>query len=253
MPRLVAAILTKNVALHIGECIQSVAWADAVLVSDSYSDDGTAEIARQMGASVVQHPFVNFAAQRNMALDDARAMGAEWVFFIDADERCTPELAAEISRVVQGGTAAGWWVPRYNYIMGRQMRGGGWYPDHQLRVLQVGRAHYDPARAVHEVVILDGQAGYLQEHLIHYNYDTLSQFQTKQGRYQALEAQVLYQQGVRPRPWTYLSMPVREFWRRYVKLKGYQDGWVGLLLCGLMGWYTLGAYLRLGALCRQKR
>ena len=248
MPALVASILTKNEARHIGECIQSVAWADAVLLSDSYSDDGTVEIARRMGAGVVQRPFVNFAEQRNLALDDARALGAEWVFFIDADERVTPELASEIRRVVGDGPTAGWWVPRYNYIMGRRMRGGGWYPDHQLRLLRAERARYDPARAVHEIVILDGPAGYLQAHLIHYNYDTLAQFQAKQGRYQALEAGVLYGQGVRPRPWTYLSMPLREFWRRYVQLQGYRDGWVGLLLCGLMGWYTWRTYVRLGRL-----
>jgi hypothetical protein len=251
VPALVAAILTKNEARHIQECIQSVAWAEAVLLSDSYSDDGTVEIARRMGANVVQRPFVNFAEQRNLALDDARAMGAEWVFFIDADERVTPELAVEIRRVVGDGTTAGWWVPRYNYIMGRRMRGGGWYPDHQLRLLRAERARYDPTRAVHEIVILDGPAGYLHEHLIHYNYDTLAQFRAKQGRYQVLEAGVLYGQGVRPRPWTYLSMPLREFWRRYVQLQGYRDGWVGLLLCGLMGWYTWRTYVRLGRLYSQ--
>jgi glycosyltransferase involved in cell wall biosynthesis len=252
MPKLIAVILTKNEHRHIRECIQSVAWTDRVLVSDSYSDDGTVEIAEQMGTSVIQSPFVNFAQQRNMALADARTMGAEWVLFIDADERATPELAAEVTRVTQDEKVVGWWVPRYNYIMGHKMRGGGWYPDHQLRLLRADCAHYDPARGVHEVVILDGEAGYLKEHLIHYNYDTLAHFRAKQNRYQALETRMLYSQGVRPRPWTYFSMPVREFWRRYVGLKGYLDGTVGLLLCGLMGWYTFRTYLRLGNLVRQE-
>jgi len=251
VPELVAAILTKDEARHVKECIQSVAWADGVLVSDSYSDDGTVEIARQMGASVVQHPFINFAEQRNTALADVRAMGAEWVFFIDADERATPELAVEISRVIRQGTAAGWWVPRYNYVVGHRMRGGGWYPDYQLRLLRIDRASYDPRREVHEVVILDGEAGYLQEHLIHYNYDTLAQFRAKQNRYQEFEAKILYQQGVHPRPWTCLSMPLREFWRRYVVLNGYLDGWIGLVVCGLMAWYTGRAYVRLAHLRRQ--
>jgi hypothetical protein len=143
----------------------------------------------------------------------------------------------------------GWWVPRYNYIIGHMMRGGGWYPDHQLRVLKVGHAHY--ARAVHEVVHLDGQAGYLREHMIHYNYETLAQFHAKQQRYQKLEAEILYDRGIEPHPWTYLSMPLREFWRRYVQLKGYRDGWLGLLLCGLMSWYVFRTYLRLGGLHRR--
>ena len=252
MPKLFAVILTKNEARHIEECIQSVAWADGVLVSDSYSKDGTVEIADQLGATVVQHPFVNWAEQRNIALADAQALGAEWIFFIDADERATPKLATEIVQVIRDETAAGWWVPRYNYIMGHKMRGGGWYPDHQLRLLHAEHAKYDPSRGVHEVVILDGDAGYLKEHLIHYNYDTLAQFRAKQGRYLDFEAQILYDEGVCPRPWTYFSMPLREFWRRYVTLKGYRDGWVGLLVCGLLGWYTFHTYTRLGRLCRQR-
>jgi len=252
VPRLIAVILTKNEARHIRECIQSVAWADEVLISDSYSDDGTVVIAQQMGASVVQHPFVNFAEQRNMALADAKTLGAEWVFFIDADERATPELATEIDHAIQSGTAAGWWVPRYNYILGHKMRGGGWYPDHQLRLLQVDHARYDPSREVHETATLSGEAKYLQEHLIHYNYDTLAHFRAKQDRYQEFEARILYDQGMQPRPWTYFSMPLREFWRRYIKLKGYRDGWIGLLLCGFMGWYTFLTYVRLSQLHHQQ-
>jgi (heptosyl)LPS beta-1,4-glucosyltransferase len=252
MPTLVAVILTKNERRHIRECIQSVDWIDRVLVSDSYSDDGTAEIADHMGARVIQSPFVNFAEQRNTALADARSMGADWVFFIDADERATPELAAEVSRVTQGEDVVGWWIPRYNYIMGHKMRGGGWYPDHQLRLLKADCARYDPSRGVHEVVILDGEAGYLKEHLIHYNYDSLAHFRAKQNRYHELEIRTLYNRGVRPRPWTYFSMPVREFWRRYVTLKGYLDAEIGLLLCGLMGWYTFRTYVQLGNLVRQE-
>jgi (heptosyl)LPS beta-1,4-glucosyltransferase len=248
---LLAVILTKNEERHIRECIQTVTWADGVLISDSYSEDATAEIAQQLGATVVQHRFINFAEQRNIALADAKAREAEWVFFIDADERATPELGDEIRRVIQNRTEVGWWVPRYNYILGHKMVSGGWYPDHQLRLLKIDHARYDPTREVHETVILDGEAGYLDEHLIHYNYDTLASFRAKQNRYLMFEAKILYDQGIHPRPWTYISMPLREFWRRYIRLQGYRDGWVGLLLCGLMGWYTFRAYRRLGYLRRQ--
>ncbi len=250
MANLMAIILTKNEARHISDCIESVAWADSVMVSDSYSDDGTVETARQQGAIVVQSPFVNFAEQRNAALDEARARGAEWVFFIDADERATSALGKEMRQAVQETGIVGWWVPRYNFIMGHRMRGGGWYPDAQLRVLRVNRACYDPVRQVHETVILDGDAGTLQEHLIHYNYDSLAEFRLKQGRYLAFEARILLDRGIRPRPWTYVSMPLREFWRRYVSLEGYRDGWVGLLVCGLMGWYTFRTYQTLDRLRR---
>ncbi len=250
MPNLMAVILTKNEARHIAECIKSVDWVDKVLLSDSFSEDGTVTIARQLGAETVQSPFVNFAEQRNLSLSEAQARGAEWVFFIDADERATPQLGVEVRQVIQRSDVVGWWVPRYNYIMGHRMRGGGWYPDPQLRLMRPDRARYDPARQVHETVLLDGDEATLREHLIHYNYDSLAQFRAKQSRYLLFEARVLRDRGIRPRRRTFISMPMREFWRRYVTLRGYRDGWVGLLLCGLMGWYTLRAYRELARLWR---
>jgi glycosyltransferase involved in cell wall biosynthesis len=242
---LAAVVLTKNEERHIGDCLDSLAWAGARVIFDDFSTDGTVEIAQARGARVLQHAFENFAAQRNAALD---AVEAEWIFFVDADERATPDLADEVQKVIHyDGEQArtGWWVPRHNYMVGHRMRGGGWYPDYQLRLLRRGKARYDPAHPVHEIVILDGEAGHLQNPFIHYNYDTVGQFQHKMGRYTHFEAQILHEQGVRVRPWTYVSMPLREFWRRFVTLRGYRDHVYGLLFCGLMAWYTLLTYLRL--------
>lgn len=245
MPKILATILTKNEARHIGDCIKTLQWADVITVEDSFSDDGTVEIAQQMGAKLFQNRFVNFAVARNTALKNAKFLGGEWIFFVDADERATPELAEEVQRVVKESDAAGWWVPRYNIMWGHTMRGGGWYPDHQLRLMKIDAAHYDPTREVHEIVILDGPAGYLKEHLIHYNYDSLAQFKRKQNRYIDFEAKILKDKGIRAKPWTYLTMPLREFQRRYFSLQGYQDGWAGLQVCGLMSWYMFVTYLRL--------
>ncbi len=245
MSKIIAAVLTKNERKHIGPCIESVQWADAVLLEDSFSSDGTAEVARALGAEIFQSRFVNFAVARNSALAHAKSMGGEWVFFIDADERVTPELAGEIQRVVATAEKPGWWVPRFNVMWGHTMRGGGWYPDHQLRLMKIEAAHYDPEREVHEIVILDGEAGYLQEHMVHYNYDSLAQFRAKQDRYIDFEAKILRDKGIRAKPWTYITMPLREFKRRYISLGGYKDGLVGLQLCGLMAWYMLITYLRL--------
>ncbi len=245
MTSIVVAILTKNVANHIAECIKTVTWADHVILEDGFSDDGTVEIAKSLGATVHQREFVNFSVARNNLLADAAALQAKWLFFVDADERVTPELAAEVQRVITDSRAVGWWVPRYNDMWGNIMRGGGWYPDYQLRLLQVGAAHYDPQRQVHELAELDGEADYLTEHLIHYNYTSLDHFKQKQARYGEYEAKILHSQGVRPKPWTYLTMPAREFWRRYVTLGGYKDGGLGLRLCGLMAWYKFKTYLQL--------
>jgi (heptosyl)LPS beta-1,4-glucosyltransferase len=245
MTKIVAAILTKNEAGHIGDCIKSVQWADEIILEDSFSDDGTAAIAHNLNAKIFKSDFINFAVARNTALKNAKALGADWVLFVDADERVTPELGQEIQQVIKNSDVAGWWIPRYNVMWGHTMRGGGWYPDYQLRLMQVDAARYDSERQVHEIVILDGQAGYLKEHLLHYNYNTLAQFKLKQNRYTDLEVRILKEKGIQAKPWTYLTMPWREFYRRYFSLQGYKDGWVGLQVCALMSWYMLVTYLRL--------
>jgi glycosyltransferase involved in cell wall biosynthesis len=250
MARLAAVVLARNEERHIGDCLDTLAWADERVVVDDYSTDGTAEIATGRGARVMSHRLQDFSSQRNAALD---AVDADWVLFVDADERCTPALAEEVHRVIGYGDSrarAGWWIPRHNYMLGHRMRGGGWYPDYQLRLLQRDRARYDPTHPVHELVLLDGEAGYLESPLLHYNYDSIAQFRQKMGRYTAFEARILREQGVWARPWTYVTMPLREFWRRFVTLKGYRDHVYGLLFCGLMAWYTLQSYLRLRTLPR---
>lgn len=251
MTRLLAIILAKNEAQHLPDCLHSLRWASAVMVSDTGSTDETRSLAEAGGAMVREHRFVNFAHNRNLALQDAADWGAEWVLFVDADERVTPALAAEIQALLADpGKLAGAWIPRYNWMWGHVMQGGGWYPDHQLRLLKVGQARYNLEREVHEIVALDGPAACLSEHFFHYNYHSLAQFQRKQRAYLNFEARILHEQGIWAKPWTYLSMPLREFWRRYVRLQGYQDGWRGVQLCSLMAWYTLGTYVRLRGLYR---
>ena len=234
---LLAVILTKNEARHIRECIASVAWADQVLVSNSFSDDGTPDLARAAGAVVIQRPFDGWAGQRNAALDTATQLGAEWVLFVDADERATPELADEIRSVIESGAEVGWNIPRVNTIVGKQPRHGGFYPDYQLRLMRIGRARYDLSRPVHEVVVLDGAEGRLRNHLLHYNYDTWAQFHAKQQRYATMEARILKERGISPRPHNFILQPLREFRRRYLTLQGYRDGWLGLKLSVLLAYY----------------
>jgi glycosyltransferase involved in cell wall biosynthesis len=235
--QLIAVVLTRNEARHIADCLASVAWADQTLVSDSFSDDGTASLARAAGAVVEQHAFAGWAVQRNQALDSAAELGADWVFFLDADERCTPELAQEIRQVIETRPEVGWSAPRRNFIVGKQARHAGFYPDYQLRLLKVGKARYDLDRPVHEVVELDGAEGRLQHPLIHYNYDTWAQFHAKQRRYGAYEATILARRGIRPRPHNFVLQPLREFRRRYLILHGYREGWRGLKLSALLAYY----------------
>jgi hypothetical protein len=130
------------------------------------------------------------------------------------------------------------------------MRGGGWYPDYQLRLLRRDKARYDPAHPVHELVVLDGEAGHLENVLIHYNYDSVTQFRAKMLRYTDFEARILQEKGAQVQLWTPVNMPIREFWRRFVTLKGYQDHLYGALFGALMSWYTFVTYKRLRQLRR---
>jgi glycosyltransferase involved in cell wall biosynthesis len=233
--RLCAVILTRNEATHIGACIASLGdWVDQVVVWDSFSTDATASIAQAAGALVVQRPFDNYAAQRQAALD---TIATEWIFFVDADERATPALAAEVQRRLGEEEAVGYWVPRRNFIVGHEMRAGGFYPDYQLRMLRCGFAQYVAAREVHEIVTLRGPEGYLAAPLLHYNYATWPQFHAKQRAYAAYEARILAQRGIHPRPHNFVLQPLREFTRRFVTLQGWRDGGHGIRLALLLAWY----------------
>lgn len=244
---LYAVILTYNERDHVVACIESARFADHVVVFDSFSTDDTVSLARGAGAEVIQRKFDDYAGQRNAALDSVKGR-ADWVLFVDADERVTPELAAEVRQAIELPDYAGWRIPRDNYIFGRLTRGAGWFPDYQTRLLRVGAARYDPERQVHEVVLLDGPLGTTDAPFIHYNYTSAAQFAAKQRRYTAYDASILYQQGIRPQPQNYVLQPLRQFWWRFVTLKGYVDGLHGLRLSLLMAWYELRKYVLLRGL-----
>lgn len=248
MAEISVVVLTKNEESNVRPCLETVQWADELLVLDSFSEDATVEIAQETGARVCQRRFVNYALQRNAGLELA---SGQWIFFVDADERATPELAQEIRRVVDEEGCAGWWVPRRNYIFGKWIRHAGWYPDYQLRLLRPDRARYDERREVHEVAELDGEAGYLENHLIHYNYDTVQEFRARQDKYTDYEARMLFENGQRARIHNFVLQPLRQFRWRYLTLHGYKDGWLGFVLSVLMAYYELVRYRKLWRLQRR--
>jgi glycosyltransferase involved in cell wall biosynthesis len=235
--RLSAAVIARDEQAHIGDCLRTLAFADEVLVLvDAATRDRTREIARACGARVEERPFDNFAAQRDAALRLARG---EWVLFVDADERVTPALGHEVLAAVANPRGyCGFWIPRDNYLLGRVVRGAGWYPDEQLRLLQRAAAHFDPRRVVHELALLDGPAGHLGAALVHYNFTSLGELFRKQERYSRLEARRWLLTYGPPRRRALLGQPLRELWRRFVTLRGYREGPLGLLLSLVLAWYT---------------
>jgi glycosyltransferase involved in cell wall biosynthesis len=245
---LTAVILTLNEASHIQDCIQSLAWADRVLVFDSYSQDDTVELARAAGAELIQSTFENYAQQRNAALD---SLQTDWVFFVDADERGTPKLGAEIRQIMAERPERGWYVPRHNYIFGLLTKGAGWFPDYQLRLFKHGCVRYE--RPVHEIAVVDGEIGYLQRPLTHYNYRDIAHFHQTQRSYSSYDARILYDEAVKPKPHNFILQPLRQFYWRYVTLAGYQDGLHGLRLSFLMAYYEWVKYRKLAWFWRKNR
>jgi (heptosyl)LPS beta-1,4-glucosyltransferase len=234
---LTAAVIAKDAADVLGDCLISIAFADEVLVLvDAATRDATRELARKHGARVEERVFDTFAAQRDAALRLARG---DWVLFVDSDERVSLDLRAEV--LLSIGDAAdcrAFWIPRHNYLMGRLIKHAGWYPDYQLRLLRRGFAHYDPARVVHELPIVDGKIGYLELPLVHFNYRSMAEFVAKQERYCQLDAVRWLNTYGRPRRRAVVGQPVREFWRRYVSLRGFRDGPLGLALSVLLAYYA---------------
>ena len=248
--RLAAIVLTRNEERHLPDCLASLAWAPELIVFDSFSTDRTVALARAAGAQVVQRVFDSYAGQRQAAL---AATVAEWVLFVDADERATPELAVEIGHAL-AHPEPGWWIPRDNYLFGRLTRHAGWYPDYQLRLLRRVLAHYDPARPVHELVLLDSPtpAGRLEHALIHLNYETVTEFINKQRAYARYDAGRLWASGARARPHNFVLQPWRQFYWRWITLGGWRDGGHGLRLSLLMAYFEWQKYSELARMGRAR-
>ncbi len=247
------ASIARDEERHIKEAIRSARpmAGEIVVLLDPRTRDRTGVIAEAEGAVVYEEPFRSHAAQRNRALALCRHT---WVLFLDADERLTPELVDEIRQLEldAGGRVAqaraGFSIPRFNLYWGRPLRGGGWYPDRQLRLLWREAAHYDERRLIHEYAELDGPAGELTGHLLHINIESWRELRHKQYAYALKEAETLYQQGVRARPHNLVLQPLREIKRRFWTWKGYRDGALGLFLALIMAYYELVKYVYLARL-----
>jgi len=261
-------ICTKNEERNLPGCLESVAWAGEVVVFDSFSDDDTVHIARQRGAGVVQRVFDNFSAHKNWALENID-FAHDWVLIVDADERVSEALAQEIAAAVAhpGGTC-GYYLARQNFFGGKWMRHGGWYPDYNLRLLKRGRGRYE-SRLVHEHVLLDGPAGYLENPLIHHDYKGIERYFERHNVYSSLEAvearRVMEQQGAAQglpallgakgperrrflKNLAYRYLPARSLikfiWMYFIKL-GFLDGRLGFRFCLLHTFYEYQVSLKL--------
>jgi glycosyltransferase involved in cell wall biosynthesis len=241
-PDVTAVIAAHDESANIESCIASVEWAREVIVVENQSTDDTVDRARAAGATVISPPFTTIGAARNNAIVRAKT---GWIFVVDADERCTPELAEEIRRVTaEPGDATAFRVPRRNFFLGEEIRHGGWGSDKPIRLFKRD-LRYD-ASLVHEHVdVTTGSVGEVNNRLLHYTYNSLDQYFEKFDRYSRWWAEQNFARGRRGSAAAIVFKPPARFASMYLLKGGFRDGARGLVLACLAAASVMAKYARL--------
>ncbi len=234
-------IITKNEAAHIGPCLESVSWADEIIVLDSGSIDDTVAICRHYTDKVFVTDWPGFGIQKQRALDKAKG---DWVLSIDADEIVSAELKAEIEQAIQQQKNQGYKIPRLSSYCGRQIRHGGWWPDDVLRLFRRECGQFTDS-IVHEIVRVQGPVGRLQTPLLHDAFVNLDEVLHKVNSYSTLGAQMLHQRGVRSSLGKAILKALWTFIRTYWLKAAILDGKQGLMLSISNAEGTYYKYLKL--------
>ena len=228
MSKISVYIIAYNEVEKVTATIESARWADEIVLVDSWSSDGTPELATSLGARVVQVDFKGFGDLRNQAI---AACSHEWIFSLDADERCTEEVATEIRRLMSDQNSADVYrVPRRNFFMGRWIKHSGWYPNYrQPQLFRKGRMSYDQ-KAVHEGYLLNTSkpVGHLKNAIWQFPFKNMSEVMHKANRYSTLGAQRIAQQ--RLSMGSALSHGIWAFVKHYLFKLGFMDGWAGFVI-----------------------
>lgn len=242
MESISAVIITKNEQANIGRCLESLKWVDEIIVVDSGSEDDTRELAWEAGATVFEIDWEGFGPAKRYGVD--RCAGP-WILSVDADEVVSDALAAEIRSILKHGTEYhGFNVPRRTLFLGRWISHCGWYPDHVLRLFLKSHGNFSEA-FVHERVLLNGEAGYLQGELRHYCYPTLEHYLTKSNRYTTLGARQAMERGKKAGWYDLVIRPPVSFLSHYVFRQGFRDGMEGFLVSLLSAGAVLTKYAKL--------
>jgi glycosyltransferase involved in cell wall biosynthesis len=224
-------LIALNEAENLPRTLESIRWAQEIILLDSGSTDATKQIALAAGVRVADQPWLGFGMQKNAAI--ARAT-CDWVLSLDADEEVSAELAGEIQALLAGEPRfTAYRIPRLNHFLGAPLRHGGYWPDPKLRLFERGAAHFQE-RAVHESMIAAAPVGQLKGHLIHHCYPTLEDYIQHIASYSTIGARMMVESGRAPRSfaglvWGAVLNPIATFAYNYVVRLGFLDGAVGLL------------------------
>ena len=246
--KLTVTVITYNESAHIAAALESVSWADEIIVVDSGSTDGTADIARGKATRVYTREWRGYSDQKNFAADQATY---DWVLSVDADERVTPDLGAEIRALLQRGPEAGGYrIRRVSYYLGRWIRSTDWFPDYQLRLYDRRAGRWNGMRIHESFRLASGAPLKLQGELEHYAYRDISHHLQKIDAYTTLMAEQMYEGGRRTNPFALALHPWFAFVRNYVLRAGFKDGTVGFVISLLNSYYV---FLKLAKLWELQR
>jgi glycosyltransferase involved in cell wall biosynthesis len=227
------AMIAMNEEANLPRTLESVRWADEIIVVDSGSKDRTLEIAQSFGAKTTYHAFGGHGEQKNVALD---LCTSDWILLLDGDEVLTPELQEEIRQVLSGEPGfVAYWIPRLNLIFGRWIRHGGFYPDRKLRLFRRGSARLSEGVGPHSTPQFEGPKGRLKHDMLHYAYPDLNTYLEHMNRYSSEIAKLLYKKGRVSKSlfaflWNTVANPAATFVYNYFFRLGFLDGREGLLL-----------------------
>jgi len=243
-PRLSVALITLNEEANIRRTLESIAWADEIVVVDSGSIDRTVAICREYTDKVIHQEWLGFAQQKNFAIDSTTG---DWILSLDADEPIEPELAEEIHSLMGSPAAAdGYRIPRKTFFLGKQIRYGGWYPDRNLRLFKKGAGRFEE-RAVHEAIKVRGPVGNTQHAILHYAYPDLASYMSSINKYSSLAVNVMAEKGIGRYKASWVNIvfrPMGTFAIKYFLRLGFLDGKHGLILNFFHSYYVFAKYAK---------
>ncbi len=249
LPKLSVIVITKNEAANIAECLRSVQFADEIVVLDSGSSDGTVQLARELGATVIETAdWPGFGPQKNRALEASRF---EWVLSLDADERVPPALAREILAAIQQARHSAFQMPRLTQFCGQWIRHCGWTPDRVCRLFLRNAARFSNDLVHERVELLHGTAGQLSTSLLHYSYPDPSHYWRKLESYSQAWAIQRHRRGKSTSMARAAAAAIAAFVRSYVFRLGLLDGSMGFAVCVMQAQAAFGKYFALYCLNRK--
>ena len=244
MPGITGIVITFNEEERIAEAIASLSCCDEVLVVDSESTDRTRDIARTLGARVIERAWQGYSSQKNFA---AEQTANDWILSIDADERLSVELADEIlqwKKSVRSGSAVAWSMPRRAFYLGRWIKHSGWYPDRKIRLYDKRYCQWE-GEFVHERVKVNGEIGRFREDLLHLPYRDWHDHEKRIDRYTELAAQAARSTGLRGNVLKLVLGPPTTFIRSFILHAGFLDGWRGLAIAYMGARYVFQREFRI--------